>query len=95
MMRSDFLMYIAGIVLITAGGYAVANKASLETPMGGMLIYSAVIFVLFLFGVTFLIFGYNQRPKRRYVVSIQSTPTDDSLADLAKIKVIGKKGLGS
>ncbi len=85
-MRSDFLMYIAGIVLIITGGYTVANKASLETPMGGMLIYSAVVFVLFLFGVTFLIFGYSQRPKERHVTSIQNAPNDDSLADLTNEK---------
>jgi DNA uptake protein ComE-like DNA-binding protein len=89
--RSDYLLYVVGIVLIAVGGYALLNGSSLGAPMGGMLIFSAVIFVLFLFGVTSLIFGYSQRPKKRQVLSIPTAPVVESLMELTSVKGIGEK----
>jgi len=51
-------------------GYSLFEKASLEPAMGGMLIYSAIVFVLALFGITAFIFGYSQRPKKQGKPSI-------------------------
>lgn len=90
-MRSDYLLYVVGIVLIAGGGYALLGRSSLEAPMGGMLIYSAVVFVLFLFGATSLIFGYSQRPKKRQLLSIPTAPAVESLTELTSVKGVGER----
>lgn len=69
-LRLDYILYLVGVFLLVTVGYALYDKASLETPMGGLLIYSAIIFVLALFGATFLIFGYSMRPKKQRPSSI-------------------------
>lgn len=59
--------------------------------MGGMLIYSAIIFVLALFGITSFIFGYSMRPKKQKVLSITFSPTVESFTELRGVKGIGEK----
>ena len=62
-MRSGLILYIVGATLFVATGYVLANRSTLEMFIGGILMYSAVVFVLVLFGVTAIIFGYSQRSK--------------------------------
>lgn len=92
-MRSDCILYIIGIVLLAVAGYALFDQASLQPLMGGMLIYSAVVFVLALFGVTAFIFGYSLRPKKQKMLSFtpSSTSIVESLMELTRVKGIGEK----
>lgn len=87
----DCTLYIAGVILLVVAGYALFNNASLEEPMGGMLIYSAIVFVLALFGITSFIFGYSLRPKKQKLLLIAPSPTVESLMQLTQVKGIGGK----
>ncbi|MDH5449002.1 MAG: hypothetical protein OEY24_05230 [Candidatus Bathyarchaeota archaeon] len=85
-MRSDYLLYIFGVILLVVVCYTIFNSASLEEPMGGMLIYNAIVFVLALFGITAFIFGYSLRPKKQKLLSIIPSPAVESLMELTRIK---------
>ena len=89
-LRSDYILYLVGVFLLVTVGYALYDKASLEAPMGGFLIYSAIVFVLALFGITFLIFGYSMRPKKQRPISIAPSLNAESLIELTRIKGIGE-----
>jgi len=89
-LRSDYILYVVGVTLFVVAGYALSNR-SLEAFMGGMLIYSAVVFVLALFGITALIFGYSQRPKKQKSPLISSSLIVKSLMKLTRVKGIGEK----
>ena len=90
-MRSDYLLYIIGVILLVVACYALFNSASLEEPMGRMLIYSAIVFVLALFGITAFIFGYSLRPKKQKLLSVTSSPVVESLMELTRVKGIGER----
>lgn len=90
-MRSDYLLYIIGVALFTTAGYALFDKVTLEPIMGGLLIYSAIVFVLALFGATAFIFGYSMRPKKQKIPYITPSPTVKSLTKLTRVKGIGEK----
>ena len=90
-MRSDYPLYIIGVILLVVVCYALFSSASLKEPMGGMLIYSAIVFVFALFGITAFIFGYGLRPKKQKLVSIVSSPVVESLIELTHVKGIGEK----
>jgi hypothetical protein len=90
-LRSDYLLYIIGVMLLVITCYALFNSASLTDPMGGMLIYSAIVFVLALFGITAFIFGYSLRPKKQKLVSPTSSPTVESLIELTRLKGIADR----
>jgi len=89
-MRSDRFSYIIGVVFLVVTAYTLFEQAALK-PLMGMLIYSAVVFVLVLFGITSLIFGYSLRPKRRKLLSITPSSTIESRMKLTQIKGIGEK----
>ncbi len=91
MSRSDYILYIVGVAFFIVACYALLYRTSIEESMGGMLIYSAVVFVLFLFGVTALIFGYNLRPKKQTIPSITPPAKVDTLMELTQVKGIGEK----
>jgi hypothetical protein len=75
------------------------NSASLQGPLGGRLIYSAVVFVLALFGSTSLVFAYSVRPRTVQQKPLQvepSPPVDASpavehLNDLTQVRGIGER----
>jgi hypothetical protein len=90
-LRSDYILYLVGIVLLAVTGYALFDRASWERVMGGMLIYSAIVFVLALFGITSFIFGYNMRPRKQKIPSITPSHTVESLMELTRVKGIGEK----
>jgi len=90
-LRSDNILYIVGITLLIVTGYALFTKESLEDALGGMLIYSAIVFVLVLFGITAFIFGYNLRPQKKNLLSIASSLNVESLMELTRVKGIGEK----
>ena len=90
-MRTDYVLYAVGGIFFVAAGYTLFDKASLEKLMAGMLIYSAIVFVLVLFGITALIFGYSLRPKRQMMPSIESSLVVESFMDLTRVKGIGEK----
>ncbi len=90
-LRSDQALYIVGILLLVIAGYAVFNRAVLTNSFGGILIFSAVIFVLILFGITAFTFGYSMRPKRELRSSIEVPSTVESLMELTQVKGIGAK----
>ena len=93
MLRSDYILYTIGAVLLVIAGYAFFDSASLQPLMGGMLIYSAVVFVLALFGITAFIFGYSLRPKEQKPLSFTppQTSTVRSFMELTRVKGIGEK----
>jgi hypothetical protein len=92
-------LYTIGIALLIVAGYALINIDSLQGALGGRLIYSAVVFVLALFGSTSLIFAYSLRPRTLQQKPLQvepSPPVDTSPAveyfnDLTQVKGIGKR----
>ncbi|MFQ6067966.1 MAG: DUF4332 domain-containing protein [Candidatus Bathyarchaeia archaeon] len=90
-MRPDYILYVIGIALFGTAGYVLFDKTYFEDFMGGVLIYSAVVFVLFLFGITSFIFGYSNRPKKQKVSSIKLSPTAKSLMELTRVKGIGER----
>ena len=90
-LRSDYVLYIIGAIFFAATGYALFDRVSLEDAIGGMLIYSAIVFVMALFGLTAFIFGYNLRPRERNFLSIALSPTVEVLMELTHVKGIGEK----
>ena len=90
-MRSGLILYIVGATLFVATGYVLANRSTLEMLIGGILMYSAVVFVLVLFGVTAIIFGYSQRPKNPRLQSTRSSASVNYLTELTRVKGIGEK----
>lgn len=90
-MRSDYILYIVGVAFLVVAAYALLEKTSFEPFMGGMLIYSAVVFVLALFGITAFIFGYSLRPKKQKLPSITYPSVVKSFTELTQVKGIGKK----
>lgn len=63
-MRWDYVFYVVGVLLLGAFLYILFDRTSVQDLMGGLLIYSAIVFVLALFGATSFIFGYSLRPKK-------------------------------
>ena len=55
-LRSDYILYLIGIALLIVAGFVLVSVESLQAPLGGRLIYSALVFVMALFGATSLIF---------------------------------------
>jgi len=91
-LRSDYILYIAGVMLFAVASYALFDVATLESVMGGRLIYSAIIFVLTLFGATSFVFGYSLRPRKQKIPSIlPPSPTVESLMEITRVKGIGEK----
>lgn len=90
-MRSDCILYIIGVILFVAASYALFDKVVIESVLGGMLIYSAVVFVLALFGTTSFIFGYSMRPRKQKLHVITPSPAIESITKLTRVKGIGKK----
>lgn len=90
-MRSDCILYIIGVILFAVASYALFDKVVIESVLGGMLIYSAVVFVLALFGATSFIFGYSMRPRKQKLHVITPSPAIESITKLTRVKGIGKK----
>lgn len=90
-MRSDCILYIIGVILFVAAGYALFDRTAIEPVLGGMLIYSAVVLVLALFGTTSFIFGYSMRPRKQKLHFITPSPTVESITKLTRVKGIGEK----
>jgi len=90
-LRSDCILYIIGVILFVAAGYALFDRAAIEPVLGGMLIYSAVVFVLALFGTKSFIFGYSIRPRKQKLHVITPSPAIESITKLTRVKGIGKK----
>lgn len=78
-------------MLLVLVSYALYNMSALKASFGGILIYSAVIFVLILFGITAFIFGYSVRPKKETQSSVELSSTVESLTELTQVKGIGEK----
>lgn len=90
-LRSDYVLYIVGVALLVVTGYTLFTRESLEDAMGGMLIYSAIIFVLALFGITAFIFGYNLRPQKQNLLSVTPSPIVESFSEAAQVEGIDEK----
>jgi len=90
-LRSDCILYIIGVILFVVASYALFDKVVIESVLGGMLIYSAVVFVLALFGATSFIFGYSMRPRKQKLHVITPSPAIESITKLTRVKGIGKK----
>lgn len=94
MVRSDYILYVVGVAFFIVVGYALLTAESLEAPM---LIYSAIVFVLALFGITAFIFGYGLRPKKQKTppvtppLAAPPLPAVESPKDLTQVKGIGEK----
>ncbi len=90
-MRTDYVLYAIGGIFLVVACYTLFDKASLEKLMGGMLIYSSIVFVLVLFGITAIIFGLSSRPRKQMMPSIDSPLVVEPLMDLTRVKGIGQK----
>lgn len=99
-LRSDYILYLIGMALLIVAGLVLFSAESLQAPLGGRLIYSALVFVLALFGATSLIFGYSLRPKTllqqaktplQQAPSIGSASTVEHNDDLTRVKGIGTR----
>jgi hypothetical protein len=93
-LRSDYILYLIGIALLIVAGFVLVSVESLQAPLGGRLIYSALVFVMALFGATSLIFGYNLRPKvplHHQAPSIGSDSMVEYSGDLTRVKGIGTR----
>lgn len=90
-MRTDYVLYAIGGIFLVVACYTLIDKASLEKLMGGMLIYSSIVFVLVLFGITAIIFGLSSRPRKQMMPSIDSPLVVEPLMDLTRVKGIGQK----
>ncbi|MFP3985567.1 MAG: helix-hairpin-helix domain-containing protein [Candidatus Bathyarchaeia archaeon] len=91
MERSQYILYAAGVMLFLLVAYFLFNQADTEKAIGGMWIFSAAVFVLALFGFTFLVFGYSFRSRKQGVPLILPPQTIESSFDLTQVKGIGEK----
>jgi len=91
-LRSDYILYIAGVILLAVAGYALFDIATLESVLGGRLIYSAIVFVLTLFSATSFVFGYSVRPRKQKIPSLlPPSPAVESLMEITRVRGIGEK----
>jgi len=88
--RSDVIAYLIGAVFLSVAVYSIWNRVWMEPLMGGTLLYSAVIFVYFLFGATALVFGYALRP-RKVIRRIVDYSIIANLLELTEVRGIGQK----
>ncbi len=93
-LRSDYILYFIGIALLIVAGLVLVSAESLQAPLGGRLIYSALVFVMALFGATSLIFGYSLRPRmslHHQAPLISPASTVKYNDDLTQVKGIGTR----